>query len=124
MYHCVVKPYRRLDAWRACHELVLAVYRITTKFPQSELYGLTSQTRRAAMSASLNIAEGSAKRGPREFRRYLDIALGSLSELSYAIMLARDLDYLSDDEWKSIEAVSDDAGKLTWGLYEPMARRT
>ena len=119
-----MKPYRRLDAWRACHELVLAVYKVTTKFPQSELYGLTSQTRRAAMSAPLNIAEGSAKRGPREFRRYLDIALGSLSELSYAIMLARDLDYLSDDEWKSIEALSDDAGKLTWCLYESMARRT
>ena len=119
-----MKPYRRFDAWRACHELVLAVYKITTKFPQSELYGLTSQTRRAAMSAPLNIGEGSAKRGPREFRRYLDIALGSLSELSYAIMLARDLDYLSDDEWKSIESLSDDAGKLTWRLYESMTRRT
>ena len=86
LYLCLMKPYRRFDAWRACHELVLAVYKITTKFPQSELYGLTSQTRRAAMSAPLNIAEGSAKRGPREFRRYLDIALGSLSELSYATM--------------------------------------
>ena len=119
-----MKPYRRLDAWRACHELVLAVYKITTGFPQSELYGLTSQIRRAAMSAPLNIAEGSAKRGPREFRRYLDIALGSLSELSYAFIMARDLEYVSDDEWKSIESLSDVAGRLTWRLYEPMAKRT
>ena len=119
-----MKPYRRFDAWRACHELVLAVYKITTKFPQSELYGLTSQIRRAAMSAPLNIAEGSAKRGPREFRRYLDIALGSLSELSYAIMLAHDLDYITQEEWEVIETLGDDAGKLTWRLYESMARRS
>src|SRR6266704_2236432 len=83
VYPCSMMPYERFHAWRACDELVLAVYRITCACPRAELYGLTSQARRAAFSAAANIAEGSAKRGRAEFCRYLDIAIGSLSELSY-----------------------------------------
>ncbi|MDH4348180.1 MAG: four helix bundle protein, partial [Gemmatimonadota bacterium] len=84
-------PFERLEAWRGCHELTLAVYSVTNTWPRHEQYGLISQSRRAAASAATNIAEGSAKRGPAEFRRYLDIVLGSLSELAYLLMLARDL---------------------------------
>ena len=62
-------PYERFRAWQACDALVIAVYRVSGLFPKHELYGLTSQTRRAAVSAAVNIAEGSAKHGPREFRR-------------------------------------------------------
>src|SRR6266540_382379 len=62
-------PYERLHAWKACDELTVAVYKATERFPRHELYGLTSQARRAAFSSAANIAEGSAKRGPREFRR-------------------------------------------------------
>jgi four helix bundle protein len=76
-------PYERLAAWQKSHRLVLLVYRATSKWPKTELYGLVSQARRAAFSIPLNIAEGSAKRGSREFRRFLDIALGSFSELAY-----------------------------------------
>jgi four helix bundle protein len=83
-------PYERLDAWNRCHELVLKVYAVTRDWPRYEQYGLISQVRRAAVSAATNIAEGGAKRGPREFRRYLDISLGSLSEVSYLLRLARD----------------------------------
>ena len=78
-------PYERFDAWQVCHKLVLEVYRSTKDFPGSERYGLRSQARRAAFSAAANIAEGSAKHGVREFRRYLDISIGSLSELAYAL---------------------------------------
>ena len=73
---CVVLPYERFQAWKLSYQLTLDVYRLTASFPKHELYGLTSQSRRAAFSVVANIAEGSAKRGPREFRRYLDIALG------------------------------------------------
>jgi four helix bundle protein len=83
-------PYERFQAWQTCHELTLAIYRTTRDWPQQELYCLTAQARRAAFSAAANIAEGSVKRGGREFRRYLDISLGSLSELSYILMLAKD----------------------------------
>jgi len=88
-------PYERFHAWQACHELAVAVYRTTATFPRHELYGLTSQARRAAFSAAANIAEGSAKRGAREFRRYLDISIGSLSELAYALQARRGLKFLT-----------------------------
>src|SRR6476660_261400 len=86
--------HQRLKSWVACHELVLAVYRATSTWPKLEQYGLVSQIRRAAYSAAANIAEGSAKRGNREFGRFLDIALGSLAELTYILLLARDLNYV------------------------------
>src|SRR2546427_3772099 len=82
--------YEKLHAWRECHELALAVYRITKKFPDDERYGLTSQTRRAAFSAAVNIVEGSARRSTKEFRRFLDISLSSLSEVGYALRFAHE----------------------------------
>src|SRR5438477_12963913 len=78
-------PYERLHAWRECHALALAVYRATKGFPAEERYGLTSQMRRAGFSAAVNIVEVSARRGPREFRRVLDIALSSLTEVGSAL---------------------------------------
>ena len=107
-------PYERFRAWRACDELTVAVYRATATFPRHELYGLTSQARRAAFSAAANIAEGSAKRGPREFRRYLDIAIGSLSELAYTLRLSSKLEYLTTEEWRELDALRAGASRLTW----------
>jgi four helix bundle protein len=115
-------PYERLVAWQVAHKLALETYRVTSSFPKHELYGLTAQTRRAAFSVALNIAEGSAKRGPREFRRYLDISLGSLSELTCEFMLARDLGFLSPDAWKQLNEVRNHAGVLLWKLYRVVAK--
>jgi four helix bundle protein len=117
-----MKPYERLEAWQASHQLVKAIYLATHHWPKFELYGLTSQTRRAAFSIPLNIAEGSAKRGSREFRRFLDISLGSMSELSYCLRLARELEYLNDEEWEKTEAQRDKTGKLLWRLYQAMVK--
>jgi len=111
------KRHEGLKSWLACHALVLGIYQATRVWPQSELYGLTSQARRAAYSAAANIAEGSAKRGSAEFGRFLNISLGSLAELSYILRLARDLKYLKPEQWGEIEALRDHAGRLTWGLY-------
>jgi four helix bundle protein len=118
-----VATYERWAAWRKSYELTLAVYRVTASFPKYELYGLTSQTRRAAFSISANIAEGAAKRGPRELRRYLDIALGSLSELSCGLRLARDLGMISQDEWTAIEGLRNHAGVLIWKLYDAVRKQ-
>ena len=109
--------YERFAAWKRSYELVLAVYDTTHSFPKSELYGLTSQTRRAAFSVVANIAEGSAKRGGREFARYLDIALGSLTELEVAFRLARDRGYVTPEKWTEVECLRNHAGVLTWRLY-------
>ena len=115
-------PYERLHAWQASHQLVKAIYPATQTWPKSELYGLVAQTRRAAFSIPMNIAEGSAKRGSREFRRYLDISIGSMSELSYCLRLARELEYLSEAEWQELDAQRNVAGKLVWRLYQAMTK--
>ena len=112
--------YERFRAWQLCHELSVAVYRATRSWPRAELFGLSSQARRAAHSAAANIAEGSAKRGPRELRRYLDISLGSLSELSYTLLLARDLEILTQEEWGRLDQLHRNAGGMTWLLYKSL----
>ena len=114
--------YERLHAWELCHELVLAVYEATKSFPKHELYGLTSQARRAAFSAAVNIAEGSAKRGATEFRRFIDISIGSLAELAYILRLVRDLKLLSDDEWSRLDALRGRAGFMTCRLYQAVMK--
>jgi four helix bundle protein len=116
-------PFERLEAWQLCHALVLAIYRLTSGWPVTERYGLVSQVRRAATSIPTNLAEGAAKRGPREFRRYLDISLGSLSELTYLLRLCHDLGYMSAEEFKQVEAMRERAGQVTWGLYRAISRK-
>ncbi len=115
--------YAQLKAWAACHEMALQVHLETRTWPFRDALHLIDQARRASFSAAANIAEGAAKRGPREFRRFLDIALGSLAELSYALLLARDLGYLTPARWGEMEAVRDHAGQLTWGLYLVVSKR-
>lgn len=119
-----MKPHERFVAWQHCHHVTLVTYKLTQSFPKSELYGITSQMRRAASSAAANIVEGCAKRGASEFRRYLDVALGSLAELSYFAVLARDLDLISHEAWKEFETALETAGRTTMGLCRAMAGRT
>jgi four helix bundle protein len=87
------KSFRDLFVWRKAHELVLEVYRLTSKFPKSEMYGLTQQLRRAAVSIPANIAEGFTRRSKIEKVRFMNIAQGSLEESRYYLILANDLGY-------------------------------
>jgi len=112
--------YERFAAWKLSYDLALKVYDTTDSFPRSELYGLTSQIRRAAFSVAANIAEGAAKRGRREFRRYLDIALGSVTELEVALRLARDRRYMTHEAWEQLEGLRNHAGAVTWRLYRAL----
>ena len=86
-----MKDFRDLQVWRKAHMLTLDVYKATNGFPRQEMFGLTSQIRRAAVSIAANIAEGCGKRGNGEFQRFLNIATGSASELEYHFLLAHDL---------------------------------
>lgn len=115
-------PYERLEAWKVCHELALAVYRQTSAFPRDERYGLTAQIRRAAVSIPTNIVEGAARKGRSEFRRYLDIARASLAELEYLLRFCRDLGILNEATFGGLVKLVDHAGRLTWGLYRSMKR--
>jgi four helix bundle protein len=116
-------PYERFDAWQMAHRMALLTYKITDAWPVEERFGLTIQIRRAALSVATNIAEGAAKRGPREFRRFLDIALGSLSELTYLLRFSRDRGLLTPELWLELEDLRDQAGKLTWKLYRSQGKR-
>jgi four helix bundle protein len=115
--------YERIKAWERCHQLCVAVYTVTDSWPAAERFGLTSQARRAAHSAAANIAEGCAKKGAREFRRYLDISLGSLSELSYTLLLAKDLRVLPEGEWQRLDELHRKAGGMTWLLYKSLREK-
>jgi four helix bundle protein len=123
VYLGAMMPFERLEAWQHSHRLVLEVYKASAHWPTRELYGLASQTRRAAVSVPSNIAEGSAKRGRKEFGRHLDIALGSFAELTYLLRLTLELEYLSLEEWHALEAPRAKTGKLLWGLYQRVRPR-
>ena len=92
------KAHQRLEAWQQSMNLVKKIYESTATFPREELYGLTSQMRRAAISIPSNIAEGAARETAREFLRFLYIARGSLAELETQALIARDLNYLADGD--------------------------
>ena len=96
------KTFEDLVVWQKAHQFALAVYRLTRMFPRSEVYGLTSQVRRAAVSIAANIAEGFRKRGSADKVRFLNIAQGSLEESRYYLILARDLEYGDVSEAKAV----------------------
>ena len=104
-----MKDFRDLTVWQRAHEITLAVYRCTRRFPREETYGMTSQLRRCSSSVAANIAEGCGRSGNPEFARFLTIAMGSASELEYFLLLAKDLEYLS---LESYEAIAKDVGGM------------
>jgi four helix bundle protein len=117
------RPYERLDAWQACHELALVVYRSTRKWPAEERYSLVAQVRRAAVSAATNIAEGTARRGTRELKRFVEIALGSLNELEYLLTLAGEVGVIEAEEQRLLLGFVGRAGQLTGGLHRALRKR-
>lgn len=93
-----------MTVWQKAHELVLEIYRDSSRFPTDERFGLTAQLRRAAASIASNIAEGCGRGTNKDFARFLGIAAGSASEVEYQILLARDLGYLSDEDFDPLNA--------------------
>jgi four helix bundle protein len=98
-----MEDFKNLKVWAKAHEMTLAVYRKTQTFPKEEVYGLTSQLRRAAASIGANIAEGCGRRSDGEMSRFLQIARGSASELEYHLLLARDLHLLKALDFEDLE---------------------
>jgi four helix bundle protein len=92
-----MKDFRSLKVWEKAHLLTLKIYKVTEKFPREELYGLTSQIRRACVSIPTNIAEGCVRSSDADFSRFLYIALGSTSELEYLMILAMDLNFIKNE---------------------------
>jgi four helix bundle protein len=118
----VKRSHRTLKVWQEGISLVAIVYDLTSAFPASEQFGLTSQLRRAALSVPANIAEGFARTGTKELLHFLSIAQGSLSELDTLIEVANRLGYLK--EIASVHAKIDDVSGLTMGLAASLRRRS
>ncbi len=111
-----MKSFRDLMVWEKAHALTLASYSGTAEFPKQELYGLTSQIRRCSASIAANIAEGCGKRSNAEFQRFLHIAAGSASELEYHFLLAKDLGFLADDDYKELSQSTIEVKRMLAGL--------
>ncbi len=98
-----MRDFRQIKVWEKAHALTLEIYQATARFPKEELYGLTSQLRRAAASIAANIAEGFGRGGNTELARFLQIGLGSAYEVEYHALLARDLGFIRGDAYGELE---------------------
>ena len=120
--HCLspVQCYRDLVAWQKSVALVLEIYRHTESFPKTEIYGLVSQLRRAAVSVPSNVAEGHARRSTGEFRQFLGHALGSLMEMETQIIIAEGLGYLDKDVASQLPGHTGEVGRIINGLLRSL----
>ena len=119
-----IKSYRDLLAWQKAMMLVEEVYTMTKGFPKEELYGLTQQLRRAAISVPSNIAEGHSRSGSREFAHRLSIACGSLSEVETQMEIARRLGYITAEQSGKFEEMASETGRILQGLLNSLERLT
>lgn len=119
-----MQPHERLEVWALAHQYYLAVHKTTKTWPRDERFELTSQVRRAAFSVPANIAEGASRLGPKQFRHFLDIARGSLAETSYGLFAARDLGYITMEQWSALEQLRDRLGRMLWGLLSSISDAT
>ena len=116
-----MQDFRKLAVWRKAHELTLAVYKTTATFPRDELYGVTSQLRRAAVSIPANLAEGRCRRSDRDFRRFVIIALGSASEVEYFLLLSRDLGYIEEAQYQQYANQVEEIKKMLSSLSDRLS---
>lgn len=110
--------YKDLRVWQKADELAFEIYKMTKKFPKDEIYGLTSQLRRAVLSVPTNIVEGYARKGDKELARFVNISIGSLAEVEYLLTFAGRLQYVSNSELTRIEVLRSEVGKLLWMFYK------
>lgn len=113
-----MKSHKDLEVWKRSVELVTIIYTITKSFPQNEVYGLTNQIRRAAVSIPSNIAEGAARKNQKEFKQFLYISLGSLSELETQLIISYNLSYLQQIQFNSIEEELSEIRRMLLGLIK------
>jgi four helix bundle protein len=123
-----MEDFKHLKVWTKAHQLTLAIYQCTRTFPREEIFGLTSQIRRASASIGANIAEGCGRRSDPEMKRFIQILRGSASELECHLLLARDLEFLSVKEFNDLEAKTLEIQRmlavLTQRLVPPVLARS
>jgi len=118
-----IQSYRDLDIWKRSRTMVTTIYRATSSFPKREMFGLTSQLRRAAISIPSNIAEGAARLYTREYIRFLSNALGSIAELETQLFVSVDLDYITEQRLQVIMQELDQIGRMIRRLVQRLEER-
>ena len=113
--------WQNLEVWKLSDEFAYRVYQITKNFPNQEIYGLTSQLRRAALSIPTNIVEGYSRKGDKELSRFINISLGSLAETKYLLYFSDRLGYFKDGEYDDLRNSYSTLGKLLWKFYETIS---
>ncbi|MEQ1906025.1 MAG: four helix bundle protein, partial [Pirellulaceae bacterium] len=115
-----IRDYRKLRAFELADQLVLAIYKCTKSFPKEEMFGLTSQIRRAAVSVPSNIVEGCAKSSQADYSRFLEIAYGSVCEVEYQLSLAERLGFLESQSAKETISLANETGRVLNGLLRSL----
>jgi four helix bundle protein len=111
-----MRPHEGLNVWKMAVDFVVNVYKVTERFPSHERFGLTAQIRRAAVSVPANIAEGAARKSPKEYSHFLSIAQGSTSEVETELLISYRLGYLDKARFLELQAALDSIGKMLNGL--------
>ncbi|MGE0681765.1 MAG: four helix bundle protein [Candidatus Binatia bacterium] len=117
-----MKSVEDLEVFQLAHTLTLKVYEVTATFPREEMFGLVSQTRRAASSIGMNLAEGAMRLSRREYRHHVGIARGSAAEVSYQLLLAKDLQYLRAEQYKELRVAYERVGQMLTRLGQSLDR--
>jgi len=110
--------WKKLEVWKLADDLVYDIYITTREFPKEELFGLTSQLRRAALSVPTNIVEGYSRKGDKELAHFINISLGSFAETKYLLYFSHRLEYISNEEHTSLETACEVLGKKLWRFYD------
>jgi four helix bundle protein len=119
-----LSDYKQLKVWEKAHQVTLDVYQVSARFPKEEIYGLTSQMRRATVSIPANIAEGSGRGSNAELIRFLRIATGSAFEMEYHLLLAHDLKFIEANEYQQLDRDISEIKKMLTGLIQHLESRT
>mgnify|MGYP001067713658 CR=1 FL=1 len=118
-----MRKFRNIVAWQKADDLVVFIYELTETFPKSEIYGLTSQIRRTAVSVAANIAEGSARTSLKDYIHFLSIAKSSLVEVEYYLHLSYRLGYLDSDNYNRMTQIQEETAKVLYGLIQYVQRQ-
>ncbi|MBO6185075.1 MAG: four helix bundle protein [Chryseobacterium sp.] len=113
-----MKTHKDLDVWKLSVDLVTLVYKLTANFPKDEIFGLTNQIRRASVSIPSNIAAGAARNSTKEFIHFLHISLGSQQEIDTQFLIAKNLKYITEEQYIEINLKMETVGKLLNGLIK------
>jgi four helix bundle protein len=114
---------KEYEVFKKSHKLVLEIYKMTKNFPKEELYGLVSQLRRAAYSVPMNLSEGGARQGEKEFSQFINISLGSCEEMRYQLLLSKDLGYIDLKKYEELDSEAKIVKKMLSRLYSKVSSR-